>query len=132
MSVTANLSTGTMSGDNGNDSIVIIKDLISLPGGKTLSTAKVIDGVEVIRAGHIIMQNTTTKDYEPLEIDETTETYVTDTTGLVYAGVLKASVLVSLPMASIMINGAVNEVASPYELTTAIKEGLPLIQFLTL
>ena len=132
MSVTANLTYDTLTGDNGNDSIVIIKNLLSLPGGATLDTTNVLDGVEVIRAGHVIMQDDTTGDYEPLEIDETTETYVTDTTGLTYVGVLVASVTVSMPMASIMINGAVNEVASPYELTTAIKAGLPLIQFLTL
>jgi hypothetical protein len=55
--------------------------------------------------------------YKPLPADHTIE------------GVVAASAATDEAMVSIMVRGSVNEVASPYPVTAAIKQALPLIRF---
>lgn len=124
----ANLNRESISVSDGNDSIVIVKDLGDIPGGRTLDVSGVDSGTEYIRAGHIIVKDDTTNVYSPLGVNNSA--YVTLPTGKSYAGVLKASVLVKDPRAAILTMGQVNAAASPYPVTTAIKKGLPNIQFL--
>jgi len=125
---TANLSNEAYELSDGLDSIVIIKDLGDIPGGRTLDVTNVAADVNVIKAGHIIMQDDTSKEYEPLAVS--TGAYVADTTGKTYVGVLKHTVLKTKAFAPILTMGQVNAAASPYEVTAAIKTALTNIQFI--
>ena len=46
-----------------------------------------------------------------------------------YVGVLEASILKSKPFAAILIDGTVNDAASPYAVTSAMKTALKKILF---
>lgn len=123
----ANLNRETIKVNDGNDSIVIVNDLGDIPGGRTLDVSGVASGTTVIRAGHVIIKKAD-GEYAPLGVTE--GAYNALTTGQSYAGVLKASALVSDPRAAIMTIGQVNAAASPYPVTDTIKNGLPRIEFL--
>lgn len=123
---TADLKRASIEVNDGLDAIVIVNDLGDVPGGRTLDVSGLATDVEVIRSGHILIQNDTTKAVKPLGV--TSEAY--DTEGHSYLGVLKASVLKKDPRAAILTIGQVNAAASPYPVTAAIKTGLPLIEFL--
>lgn len=125
MSVT-NLNRTPEHYDDGNDSIVIVRDLGDIPGGRSLDVSAVTE--DVVRAGHILISNDTTKEVKPLGVSG--EAYVTLPTGWSYCGVLKHSVLKTDARAAILTIGQVNAAACPYPITTAIKNGLPHIQFL--
>lgn len=125
MSVT-NLNRTPEHYDDGNDSIVIVRDLGDIPGGRSLDVSAVTE--DVIRAGHILISNDTTKEVKPLGVSG--EAYVTLHTGWSYCGVLKHTVLKTDARAAILTIGQVNAAACPYPITTAIKNGLPHIQFL--
>lgn len=114
--------------NDGLDSIVIVNALGDIPGGRTLDVSGLASDVTVVRAGNILVQNTTTKEISPLNI--TDGAYDTLPSGCTYVGVLKASVLVSDPRAAILTMGQVNAAASPAPVTDAIKTALPNIQFL--
>ncbi len=114
--------------NGGNDSIVIINALGDLPGGRTLDVSGVAADTAVIKAGHVLVQNDTTKEVSPLGV--TSGAYDALPAGSSYIGVLKASVLVSDARAAILTVGQVNAAASPYPVTAEIKAGLPQIQFL--
>lgn len=112
--------------DTGKSSIVIIRDLGDLVGGRSLN----VEGWagDVIKAGHVIVKDTATGDYLPLAVSG--EAYAAATSGQEYVGVLKTDVLAKKAFAPIMTIGQVNAAASPYPVTDAIAEGLPLIQFM--
>ena len=99
-----------------------------IPGGRTLDVSGVAADVNVIRAGHILVQDDTTKAVSPLGV--TGSAYDTLGEGKSYLGVLKVSVLKKDPRAAIVTMGQVNAAASPYPVTEEIKAGLPNIQFL--
>ena len=126
---TADLKRASIEVNDGLDAIVIVNDLGDVPGGRTLDVSGLATDVEVIRSGHILIQNDTTKAVKPLGV--TSEAY-DDTLpeGHSYLGVLKASVLKKDPRAAILTIGQVNAAASPYPVTPAIKTGLPRIEFL--
>lgn len=124
----ADLNKETIVVSDGVDSIVIVKSLADIPGGRTLDVSGVDKDAKFIRAGHIIIKNDTTKVFSPLGVSE--GAYVSLPSGHSYAGVLKASVLVKDPRAAILTMGQVNAAASPYPVTSAIKNGLRNIQFL--
>jgi hypothetical protein len=124
----ANLTNEARQIDDGLDSIVIIKDLADIPGGRTLDVSGMASGTTVIKAGHIIMKDDTSGEYEPLGLSGTG--YKSTTTGKTYVGVLKKSILLSRPLAAILTMGQVNATASPYAVTSTIKAALPNIQFL--
>lgn len=60
------LSNTTTTYDDGLDSIVIVDNLQSIRGGRTLDTTGFTP--TVIRAGHVIIQATATKQYKPMPI----------------------------------------------------------------
>lgn len=124
---TASLNNQINEVAEGKDSIVIINALAHIPGGRTLDVSGVDSSVKVLNAGHVIIK-TAAGEYKPLGI--TTNAYNSLDTGESYVGVLKTSILVSDPRASILTQGQVNAAASPYEVTDTIKAGLPLIEFL--
>ena len=126
MAIYASLNRDSYLIDDGNDSKVIIRNLAAIPGGVTLDMSNWDE--DYLRAGHIIKLDTATGVYSPLGV--TTNAYDSLESGEVYAGVLITSILKSKPFAPVMVIGAVNAAASPYEVTSDIKSGLPRIEFL--
>lgn len=121
-----NLNKETINYEDGNDAIVIVNDLGDIPGGRSLDVSEVT--ADVIRAGHILIVNDTTKEIKPLGVSS--GAYVSLPSGHSYLGVLKHSVLKTDARAAILTIGQVNAAASPYPVTSAIKTGLPRIEFL--
>jgi len=109
-----------------NDSIVIKKVLIDIPGGKTLDVTG-FTPTDVIKAGHIIIEETATGECKPLDVSA--GAYVALPSQHTYKGVLIATVLKAKPMASIMLSGDVNEAASPYPVPSGAKSALTHILF---
>ena len=125
---TTNLNQKNIEVNDGLDSIVIIKDLGDIPGGRTLDVSGLDPDVEYVRSGHILIQNNSTKAVSPLGVTE--DAYVALPSGHAYYGVNKTTISVKDARAAILTVGQVNAAASPYPVTTAIKSGLPNIQFL--
>ena len=112
------------------DNIVIIKALTDIPGGRTLDVSGLPSGMEVLKAGHIIVKTTATGVHKPLGLTGSPLAYDSKDAGDEFVGVLKASILVSDPRAAIVTSGQINAAASPYTVTDTIKAGLPRIEFL--
>lgn len=124
----ANLSNTVDSISDGNDSIVIINNVQSKQGGATLDTTGFTP--EVIKAGHVIIQETATGNYKPMPVSGAA--YAALPAGHTYAGVLVASIRTAKPFAGILIMGVVNPAAMPYPLTpiaAAFKTAIPTIAF---
>ena len=107
--------------DTTNDSIVIMKMIDDITGGKVLDTTGFAD--DVISAGHGVIQEDGTENYKPLPV-----------TGVIPAshtavGVVIGSVLTKYPAVGVMIRGKVNEEAAKYPFSAAFKTALPLITF---
>ena len=115
---------------DGFDSIIIVKDLTDIPCGVTLDVSAVTDSV--IKAGRVLVQNTTTKAVKPLGI--TSGSYDSKDSGEQYYGILKSSVLKARPLAAVLRTGTVNAAAAKEfvgaEITDTIKAGLPHIDFI--
>lgn len=89
------------------------------------------DAEAVLRAGHIIIKETATSEYKPMPIVGGSA-YAALPSLHTYAGILISTILVSKPMAGIMVRGTVNLSAVLYPYTavlTALKTALPLIDF---
>ena len=112
------------------DNIVIIKALTDIPGGRTLDVSGLPSGMEVLKAGHIIVKTAATGVHKPLGLTGSPLAYDSKNAGDEFVGVLKASILVSDPRAAIVTSGQINAAASPYPVTDTIKNGLPRIEFL--
>lgn len=110
----------------GNSSIVVIKELADLPAGRTIDVSDITE--DVVRAGHVIIQNTTTKEVKALGV--TSGAYNSLPSGWAYLGVTKVDFLKTDPRTGILTMGQVNGAASPYPVTSAIKTALSNIQFL--
>ena len=121
----ANLNGTPLEISTDNDSIVIKKTLIDIPGGKTLDVTGFTP--EVINAGHIIIEQTATKELKPMPVSGSA--YAALPADHTYKGVLIATVLTKKPLASIMLSGDVNEVASPFAVPAAAKTALTHILF---
>lgn len=109
----------------GTDSIVIVSNLETVPGGRTLDVTGYTP--EVIKSGHIVIEETSTGNCKPMPING--EDYGTLPAGHTIKGIVIATVLSKSPFVGISVRGSVNKVASPYPVTTAIEEALPLIRF---
>lgn len=114
---------------DGMDSVVIRREGASIIGGRTLDTSGFPD--KQVRAGHIIIRETSTDTWKPLGVSNGAYTSLPE--GHTYEGVMKASRPVDAPFAPIMYEGEVNDKASPYPLTdalkTALKAALPGLYF---
>lgn len=122
----------TQQGDvfsDGMDSVVIRREGASIIGGKTLDVTGFPD--KFVRAGHIVIRETATDTFKPLGVSN--GAYLTLPTGHTYEGVVKASKPVEQPFVSVMYEGEVNDIASPYPMTddikTALKSVLPGLYF---
>jgi hypothetical protein len=128
MSTTADLITQGSSYDTGNDSIVIVKVLEAIPGGKTLDVTGFTP--DVIPSGHLLIEETATGVVKPMPISGAN--YGALPASHTYKGVLISTILKSKPFAGIMVRGTVNKNASFYGIAsvlTAVKTALPLIRF---
>jgi hypothetical protein len=128
MSTTANLASKGAGYDTGNDTIVIVNVLEAIPGGKTLDVTGF--SPDVIPAGHLIIEETSTGVLKPMPISGTA--YGSLPASHTYKGVLISSILKAKPFAGIMVRGTVNKNASSYAIAsvlTAVKSALPLIRF---
>lgn len=124
----ANLNNTPLEVVTGMDNIVIVDVLQTIRGGRTLDVTGFTP--KVIKAGHVVIQDPTTKEYKPMPVSGAN--YATLPTDHKYIGVVISSVETSKPMVSILVRGTVNPAASPYPLTTiltAVKTALPLIDF---
>ena len=121
----ASLNDETMVVDTGNDGIVIVNYVDGIRGGRTLDTTGITN--DVLKAGHIIIKDDTTDTYKPMPVSGTS--YDEMPASHSYVGVLQASILKRKPFAAILIDGTVNEAASPYAVTSAMKTALKKILF---
>src|SRR5690606_413459 len=125
----ANLNNDGLQVDLGNDSIVIVENLETIPGGRTLDTTGYTP--DVIRAGHVVILSDD-GEYKPMPLNAGATAYAALPQDHTYAGIVVASVPASKPMVVIMVRGTVIPEASPYPLTsilTAVQAALPLIRF---
>lgn len=128
MSTTADLNKQGAAYDTGNDTIVIVKMLEAIPGGKTLDVSSFTP--DVIPAGHIIIEETSTGVLKPMPV--TGAAYAALPASHTYKGVLISTILKSKPFAGVMVRGTVNKEASFYTIASilgAAKTALPLIRF---
>lgn len=106
------------------DNVVIPMRLETAPiGGCVLDVTGFKE--PVIKAGHVVIKKD--GEYKPLGVSE--GAYVSIPSGWNVAGVVVSTIRTSQPEATLLIRGTINEVASPYAYTSAIKSALPLITF---
>ena len=125
---TANLNNTGDKFDTSNDSIVIVNNLETIPGGKTLDVTGFTP--DVIPAGHLVIEETATGILKPMPVSGTA--YGSLPANHTYKGVVISSVLKTKPFVGIMIRGSVNRNASKYAIAsvlTAVRAALPLILF---
>lgn len=112
----------------GKDPIVIRKYIAGIKGGKVLDVSDFTE--EYIRAGHVIIRDTTNDIYKPMPVSE--GAYDSLPGSHEYVGVAVATKSVKEPFVSIMHTGVVNDKASPYPLDsikTALKTAVPTLVF---
>jgi len=128
MATETNLNREKFSVLTGNDGIVIVQAVTHYPCGISLNVDDLDESVKVISAGHILIREDATGEVKPLGV--TSAAYDTLPSGYSYFGVLKATLPRDNAQASVVTSGVINAAASPYPVTSAIKAGLPLIQFI--
>lgn len=114
----------------GKDSIIIQKFITGIKGGRNLVLGEY--PLDVISAGHIVITDGNGT-YKPMPLKAKVGggyEYDSLPSEHTYVGVVYRSVSKELPMASIMTEGQVNEVAAPYEVPAAFKTACPLIEFI--
>ncbi|MDR1197537.1 MAG: hypothetical protein LBK94_00800 [Prevotellaceae bacterium] len=113
--------------DTGVESIVIMNYIEGIPGGRSLNVEEFAPSV--IKAGHVVIKETATGDYKPMPVTSDDKAYESLPSGHTVEGVVVSSAVKELAMVGIMVRGSVNVNASPYPVTDAIKQALPLIRF---
>lgn len=114
--------------DTSLDNVVIIQMLECIVGGRSLDVTDFKPSV--ISAGHIIIRDKQNeKGYKPMPVEENGSAYKALPSNHEIVGVAYSSALTAKPFITIMVRGTVNQVASPYPVTDAIKTALPLIRF---
>ena len=114
---------------SGNDNIVIVNHIDGLRGGRSLDVTGY--PYSVINAGHVIIQDGTTKAYKPMPVSDES-TYGSLPSSCTYVGVLVASISTKKPFAAIMVRGTINPKAAPFDFATiqdAFHTAVPLIDF---
>lgn len=114
--------------DDGKDSIVIVDNFQSVRGGKTLDVTGFTP--PFIRAGHVIIQQTSNGQYKPMPVNSGATAYAALPSGHTYAGVLINTIRTSKPFSGIMVRGTINPAAAPFDFATvaaAFKTAMPLI-----
>lgn len=112
----------------GKDPVVIRKYIAGVKGGKVLDVTGFTE--EFIRAGHVIIRDKINDIYKPMPVSN--GAYGSLPESHEYVGVAVATKSAKEPFVSIMHTGVVNDVASPYPLTsimTALKAAVPTLVF---
>ena len=125
---TANLNNAGDNFDTGNDSIVIVINLETIPGGKTLDATGFAPAV--IPAGHVVIEETATGFLKPMPVSGAN--YAALPANHTYKGIVVSSILTTKPFAGVMVRGSVNKNASKYgiaSILSAVQTALPLIRF---
>jgi hypothetical protein len=65
---TANLNNESSTIDTSNDGIIIVDNMQSIRGGRTLAVDQNVFSDQVIPAGHVVIKETATGDYKPMPI----------------------------------------------------------------
>lgn len=123
--------------DTSADTIVVSDVLELVHGGRTLDTAGfTVAGAasEVVKGGHLIIEETATGVLKPLSTDAAGTAYAALPVGHTYKGVLFGTVLTADPRAAIMVRGRVNTEAAVQAqglaaYPAAAVDALPLINF---
>ena len=126
----ANLANEVQEIITGNDNVVICKVLMTVRGGRTLDVTDYPK--DIINAGHVIIRETSTKEYKPMPLNTAGTAYADLPAGHTYAGILIGTILTKRPFAGILVSGQVNHAAAPFPMSsilTAVKTALPLIDF---
>lgn len=122
-----NLTEAGNTYNRGNDSIVIVRHLDSYRGGRVLDVTGYTP--EIIKAGHLIIKETATGELKPMPVNSGNTAYGTLPEGHTYEGVNMHTILTKNPQASILTNGTVNPVASPFTPPAGAVTALINIQF---
>lgn len=134
MGAQANLNQEGMRIDSANDSIVIRHYGVGIKGGRTLDMSDFPSDLKCIRAGHVVIRSTTDETlYKPMPVANDGKSYAALPQGYEYVGVVVATKPVDYPLVGIMYDGEVNDVASPYPVTSikaALKTALPGLVFM--
>lgn len=116
---------------DGLGSIVVMRDVADVPGGRTINCERLAEGTTVVGAGHVIIANDTTGEAIALGISD--NAYESLPAGHSYLGILKMTILVSDPRGAILTMGQVNAAAAAKyaaPITSTIKAALPQINFM--
>lgn len=134
MGAQANLNNEVMHIESANDSIVIRKYGAGIVGGRTLDMTGFPSDLKCIKAGHVVIRSTEDETlYKPMPVADGGAGYASLPGGFEYAGVVVATKPVDYPLVGIMYAGEVNDVASPYPVSSikaALKTALPGLVFL--
>lgn len=128
MGVVASLNNEKKGFDTGNDTIVVPRVFETVIGGRTLDTTGYTP--EVVKAGSIVIKEDATGNHKPMPVNSNADAYAALPAGHSIVGVVISSVDTKKPFVGISVRGSVNEEASPYPVTTAMKTALPLIRFI--
>lgn len=109
------------------EGVVLIDNFQSIRGGRVLDVTNWTP--KYIPEGHVVLQNTTTKEVVPNPIDEDGKLVVLPE-GYKYLGVVVATITKDSPLAGICVRGTLNDKAANYDMSgvyDAFKTALPLI-----
>jgi hypothetical protein len=134
MGAQANLNNEGMHIDSANDSIVIRKYGAGIVGGRTLDMTDFPADLKCIKAGHVVIRSTEDETlYKPMPVAAGGDAYGSLPANYEYVGVVVATKPVDYPLVGIMYAGEVNDVASPYPVSSikaALKSALPGLVFM--
>lgn len=125
---TLNYSSTRKNIDSTLDGVVVVKALELAPiGGCVLDVSdSSYNDIDVLKAGLLIIKKSN-GDYAPMPLSGSS--YGSLPASASYAGILYASVLKSDPICTLVVRGAINEEACPYEIPSEAKSALSLIRF---
>lgn len=126
MGVVASLNNQKHGFDSSNDTIVVPRVFETVIGGRTLDTTGFTP--EVIPAGHVVIKEDATGNHKPMPVSGAAYAALPANHSVV--GMVISTVETKKPFVGVCVRGTVNEAASLYPPTTAIKSALPLIRFI--
>lgn len=132
MGAKANINSEMQKISSSNDCIVIRKCGACIIGGRSLDMSGFPKDLGCIKAGHVVIRSTDDPTlYKPMPVSGSG--YQSLPHGYEYAGIVVATKPIDYPLVSIMYDGEVNDVASPYPITgikDALKTALPGLAFM--